>query len=201
MFVTEGGQGGRTFELSFAQKYGRDLSEAHEWCQRYKLTRSASDLNQAWEFYAGVFRQISKELANLNYLELQYVSPSLQRAHNLELSVPGTIQLASKQRARRLRIMGSDGDEFTFLLKGHEDLRLDERVMQLFSLVNTLLRHDTVARRHKLLVRGYAIIPLYATAGILEWVPDCETMHEMIRDYRLVVNLENRLQMAAPRCG
>lgn len=29
-----------------------------------------------------------------------------------------------------------------FLLKGHEDLRQDERVMQLFGLVNTLLSND-----------------------------------------------------------
>ena len=41
-------EGGHTFnELSFAQKYGRDLCEAHEWCQRYKATGNASDLNQA----------------------------------------------------------------------------------------------------------------------------------------------------------
>ena len=32
---------------------------------------------------------------------------------------------------------GSNGAEFMFLLKGHEDLRQDERVVQLFGLVNT----------------------------------------------------------------
>lgn len=31
--------------------------------------------------------------------------------------------LASKQRPRRLTIMGSDGKPYMFLLKGHEDLR------------------------------------------------------------------------------
>ena len=36
-----------------------------------------------------------------------------------------------------------------FLLKGHEDLRQDERVMQLFGLVNTLLANDSVTfKRH-----------------------------------------------------
>jgi len=37
---------------------------------------------------------------------------------------------------------GSNGQDFMFLLKGHEDLRQDERVMQLFGLVNTLLASD-----------------------------------------------------------
>ena len=37
---------------------------------------------------------------------------------------------------------GSNGNEYMFLLKGHEDLRQDERVMQFFSLVNSLLTTD-----------------------------------------------------------
>ena len=37
---------------------------------------------------------------------------------------------------------GSDGKEYQYLLKAHEDLRQDERVMQLFALANTLLSED-----------------------------------------------------------
>lgn len=45
--------------------------------------------------------------------------------------------------------VGSNGSEFMFLLKGHEDLRQDERVMQLFGLVNTLLAGDQeTSKRH-----------------------------------------------------
>ena len=48
-----------------------------------------------------------------------------------------------------LKLLGSDGAEFMFVLKGHEDLRQDERVMQLFGLVNTLLTNDSVTfKRH-----------------------------------------------------
>lgn len=79
--------------------------------------------------------------------------------HDLELAVPGTYEankpiiriqkvspslnvITSKQRPRKLSIFGSNGVEFMFLLKGHEDLRQDERVMQLFGLVQTLLSND-----------------------------------------------------------
>ena len=45
--------------------------------------------------------------------------------------------------------LGSDGNSYMFLLKGHEDLRQDERVMQLFGLVNTLLDNDSETfKRH-----------------------------------------------------
>lgn len=42
------------------------------------------------------------------------------------------VVITSKQRPRKLTILGSDGDDYAFLLKGHEDLRQDERVMQVF---------------------------------------------------------------------
>ena len=51
--------------------------------------------------------------------------------------------------------IGSNGRDFMFLLKGHEDLRQDERVMQLFGLVNTLLTNDPETfKRH---LRYYCI--------------------------------------------
>ena len=79
---------------------------------------------------------------------------------DLELCVPGTyihneleiVRIAgfnptlaimpSKQRPRRVGITGINGVTYTFLLKGHEDLRQDERVMQLFGLINNLLALD-----------------------------------------------------------
>ena len=41
-----------------------------------------------------------------------------------------------------MTIVGSDGRDYLFVLKGHEDLRQDERVIQLLGLVNALLVND-----------------------------------------------------------
>lgn len=49
--------------------------------------------------------------------------------------------------------LGSNGKDYMFLLKGHEDLRQDERVMQLFGLVNTLLLHDPDTFRRNLTIQ------------------------------------------------
>lgn len=45
---------------------------------------------------------------------------------------PQLVVITSKQRPRRLTIHGEDGENYDFLLKGHEDLRQDERVMQVW---------------------------------------------------------------------
>jgi phosphatidylinositol kinase/protein kinase (PI-3 family) len=46
----------------------------------------------------------------------------------------------SKQRPKRFAIIGSDGREVWYLLKGHEDLRLDEGIMRFSRLINSIVR-------------------------------------------------------------
>lgn len=113
-----------------------------------------------------------------------YASPKLLSARDLELAVPGTYRageeitmirsfkhsldvIQSKQHPRRLGIMGSDGFEYRFLLKGHEDLRQDERVMQLFGLVNTLLASEFDTSRNHLSIQRYSVVPLAPNSGLI----------------------------------
>lgn len=108
--------------------------------------------------------------------------------------------ITSKQRPRKLFIRGSNGKDYIFLLKGHEDLRQDERVMQLFGLVNTLLQNDPETFRRNLTIQRYAVIPLSTNSGLIGWVPHCDTLHTLIRDYRdrdkkTFLNMEHRLML------
>jgi FKBP12-rapamycin complex-associated protein len=206
-------------EISFAQTFGRDLQEAREWCYTYKSSGDVSDLNQAWDLYYQVFRRIARQLPQLNNLELAYVSPRLLEARDLDLAVPGTYQsgkpiirilsfdstfsvINSKQRPRKLSMNGSDGTAYAFVLKGHEDIRQDERVMQLFGLCNTLLSHDSESYKRHLNIQRYPAIPLSQSSGLLGWVPNSDTLHVLIREYResrkILLNIEHRimLQMA-----
>jgi len=206
-------------EKAFRQAFGRDLGEAEEWCSRYKRTKAGSDLNQAWEYYCQVFRRINKQLPQLVDLDLTYVSEKLKDAHDLDLAMPGTYikkaqsgstdivriarfnptlkVLESKQRPRRLTIIGSDGKDYDFLLKGHEDLRQDERVMQLFSLINTLLAHDVNTSNLGLRIKRYNIIPLSPNSGLIEWMGHTDTVHNCIKQYReyhkILLDCEHRL--------
>jgi serine/threonine-protein kinase mTOR len=170
-------------------------------------------MNKAWDIYYMVFSRINKQLPALTKLELQQCSPALRKARSLELGVPGSYRvdgtfvkidqfvpsvhvITSKQRPRKISLRGSDGRDYIFLLKGHEDLRQDERVMQLFGLVNALLARDRRTKKHDLSIQRYAISPLSHNCGVVGWVPHCETLHTMIRDYRgnkkIPLNMENR---------
>ena len=94
----------------------------------------------------------------------------------------------TKQHPRQMTMIGTDSKEYKFLLKGHEDLRQDERVMQLFDLVNTILAKDNNTSKKKLFINTYAVFPLSHNAGIIGWVPNCDTLHQLIKDQRTISN-------------
>lgn len=201
------------------QAFGRELGEARTWCNRYRDSNEVGDLNQAWDLYYNVFRRIARQLPHLMTLDLTYVSPKLKEARNLDLAVPGTYQsgkpiirilsfdhvftvIPSKQRPRKMTLRGSDGTGYTYALKGHEDIRQDERVMQLFGLVNTLLNNDSESFKRHLNIQPFPATPLSQNSGMLGWVPNSDTLHNLIKDYRearrILLNIEHRimLQMA-----
>ncbi|KAF5809368.1 putative non-specific serine/threonine protein kinase [Helianthus annuus] len=188
-------------EKAFIQTYHHELLEAYECCMEYKKSGKDAELTRAWDLYYHVFRRIDKQLQSLTTLDLQSVSPKLVECRDLEIAVPGTyradspvvtiasfapqlVVITSKQRPRKLTIHGSDGEDYAFLLKGHEDLRQDERVMQLFGLVNTLLANSRKTSEKDLPIQRYEVIPLSSNSGLIGWVPNCDTLHQLIREYR-----------------
>ncbi|KZS94646.1 atypical/PIKK/FRAP protein kinase [Sistotremastrum niveocremeum HHB9708] len=207
-------------EIAFAQVFGRELKEARRACEQYQRTNDLSFVDQAWDIYYSVFRKIERQMSQVTSLDLAYVSPALEKAKNLELAVPGTYKpgnkeiikiakfspkmtvITSKSRPRRLSLKGSDGHDYEYGLKGHEDLRQDERVMQLFSLVNDLLAVDTNSFKRRLHIQRYPVVPLAPNAGLMGWVLGADTIHSLIRDYResrkVLLDIERKLilQMA-----
>ncbi|KAJ3294404.1 phosphatidylinositol kinase- protein kinase tor1 [Rhizoclosmatium sp. JEL0117] len=201
-------------EVSFYQAYGRDLLEAYDWCKSFKVSKNVNDMNQAWDLYYKVFRKIHQQLPQLTTLDLSFVSPKLVAATDLELAVPGTYKsgdpivkilsfepmlkvMQSKARPRRLTIKGADGVDYQYLLKGHDDMRQDERVMQLFGLVNTLLKLDAETFQRQLSIKRYTVTPLSENSGLIGFVPNCDTLNQIIKDYResrkIILNIESKL--------
>eukprot|EP01061_Rhynchopus_euleeides_P023007 TRINITY_DN3749_c0_g1_i1.p1 TRINITY_DN3749_c0_g1~~TRINITY_DN3749_c0_g1_i1.p1 ORF type:complete len:1300 (+),score=503.39 TRINITY_DN3749_c0_g1_i1:349-3900(+) len=158
-------------------------------------------LNESLLIYSKVQKEIEARLAKMPQLDLKFANPNLSCAENLTVAVPGTyrpnepvvtiksfqtncIIIPSKQRPRRIVINGSDGNEYAFLLKGREDLRQDERVMQLFSLINQLLTEDRTTAKDLSCIELYPVIPLASSAGLIGWLCQAETLYALVKDYR-----------------
>ncbi|KAL7754420.1 Serine/threonine-protein kinase tel1 [Sorochytrium milnesiophthora] len=69
-----------------------------------------------------------------------------------------------------IECQGTDGNFYTQLVKGNDDLRQDATLMQVFNVVDTVLKRHANTRKRSLNIRTYKVIPLAPKAGLLEWV-------------------------------
>ncbi|XP_055380067.1 serine/threonine-protein kinase ATR [Condylostylus longicornis] len=88
--------------------------------------------------------------------------------------------LNSLQRPKRTVLIGSDGKEYTVLLKPNDDLRKDFRLMEFNNIVKQYLYQDAKARQRRLGIRTYAVMPLNEECGIIEWVNDLKPFRQIL---------------------
>jgi len=92
-------------------------------------------------------------------------------------------------------------------VKGGEDLRLDQRIEQLFSIMNEILRSDSACAQRGIFLTDYQVriaeqaeldslqpppgnrcpqvIPMTSRLGLLEWVPNTDSAKSLIISRRL----------------
>ncbi|KAJ2487857.1 hypothetical protein EV174_000288 [Coemansia sp. RSA 2320] len=93
--------------------------------------------------------------------------------------------MSSLQRPKRITMRGSDGREYSFLCKPKDDLRKDARLMEFNSMINQLLASNAQARKRRLRIRTYAVVPLNEECGLIQWVaPTTGVRHVLLRLYK-----------------
>ncbi|KAJ3289779.1 hypothetical protein HK104_007245 [Borealophlyctis nickersoniae] len=102
--------------------------------------------------------------------------PRLYMHANIASFQPNLLVMKSIRKPKRLVMVGSDEKEYPWLVKGGEDLRLDQRVEQLFEIMNDLMKRNAYCLRNKMSLGTYKVIPMSTSLGILEWVNDTKPL-------------------------
>jgi len=108
---------------------------------------------------------------------------------------------SSIRKPKRITFGGSDGRIYHFLVKGGEDLRIDERIQYIIRALNKLTCPNKSAaelidfsvttcsshqeRRnidHKLYIKTYNIIPITPRLGVLQWLENTKNMQCVIEE-------------------
>ncbi|OAQ99493.1 hypothetical protein LLEC1_02257 [Akanthomyces lecanii] len=77
--------------------------------------------------------------------------------------------------------IGTNGKKYKQLVKGgHDDLRQDAIMEQVFAAVSSLLKHHRSAQQRNLGIRTYKVLPLTASSGLIEFVPNTIPLHEFL---------------------
>jgi serine/threonine-protein kinase ATR len=58
--------------------------------------------------------------------------------------------MPSLQKPRKITVVGSDGNSYSFLCKPNDDLRKDARLMEFNSMINKLLKRNSESRKRRL---------------------------------------------------
>ncbi|KAL7018811.1 hypothetical protein ACKWTF_010922 [Chironomus riparius] len=96
----------------------------------------------------------------------------------------------SKQLPIEMKIYGSDGKSYNFIIKYGEDLRQDQRIQQALKLMSEKLLNDKNCKQNQLKIDTYEVIPINSMCGILQIVNDATT----ISDFMLQISKQFMVQ-------
>ncbi|CAN4112297.1 unnamed protein product [Withania somnifera] len=97
--------------------------------------------------------------------------------------------LSTKTKPKKIVIVGSDGEKYTYLLKGREDLRLDARIMQLLQAVNNFLHSSSAVQSQSVGIRFYSVTPISGRAGLIQWVDNVVSIYSVFKAWQSRVQL------------
>lgn len=66
-------------------------------------------------------------------------------------------EMSSMRKPKRLCLYGSNDESYNFLVKGGEDLRLDERVEQIFTVMNDIIQKNAFCSNKNIQVATYNV--------------------------------------------
>ncbi|KAI8834162.1 hypothetical protein BJ741DRAFT_610129 [Chytriomyces cf. hyalinus JEL632] len=185
-------------EASFADRFQESITSA---MQVLKSPEDLSSVKSLWDPFLQITNDISKSLQANKTLQSSRLSPKLKTLVDLSVPLPflgvdeTTLQVQSfgsdvtvlptKTKPKKVDIWAVDGRKYSFLLKGHEDLHLDERIQQFLKATNSLLKVDKHARKSGLCARSYEVIPLADEYGMIQWVERVGSFFSIYKRWQL----------------
>ena len=88
--------------------------------------------------------------------------------------------LASIKRPKRITAHGSNEKDYNLLIKGGEDQRLDERIQQLFQVMNKIFKSDPTCLNREIYLKTFSVTPITNRLGSFEWVDNTEPLKQII---------------------
>ncbi|KAJ1639517.1 hypothetical protein T492DRAFT_935642 [Pavlovales sp. CCMP2436] len=89
--------------------------------------------------------------------------------------------MTSIRKPKCVTVRCSDQLDRKLLVKGGEDLRLDQRLQQLFRTMNRVLERDGACASRGMRVGTYAVLPLSPNVGLIEWLDGTEPLKGLLR--------------------
>uniref|UniRef100_A0A8C5JY83 DNA-dependent protein kinase catalytic subunit n=1 Tax=Jaculus jaculus TaxID=51337 RepID=A0A8C5JY83_JACJA len=187
----------RRFIQTFRKEFDKYFGDEGSKLLRMKL----SDFNDISDSLLKEMRKDSKLPGNLKEYSL-WMSEFKVEFLRQELEIPGQYDGKSKplpeyhirisgfdervkvmtsiRKPKRIVIRGHDEKEYPFLVKGGEDLRQDQRIEQLFEVMNVVLSSDAACSQRNMHLRTYHVVPMTSRLGLIEWIENTLILKDLL---------------------
>uniref|UniRef100_A0A663MNQ6 DNA-dependent protein kinase catalytic subunit n=1 Tax=Athene cunicularia TaxID=194338 RepID=A0A663MNQ6_ATHCN len=187
----------------FIQAFGKDFDHHFGKGGSELLDMKASDFDAIATSLLSKMNKTHKEPGNLKEYS-PWMSEFKAEFLRIELEVPGKYDgkgkplpeyhakisgfderisvMESLRKPKRITIRGSDEQEYPFLVKGGEDLRQDQRIEQLFDVMNIILSQDATCSQRNMQLKTYQVIPMTTRLGLIKWLENTCTLKEFLKN-------------------
>eukprot|EP01059_Diplonema_ambulator_P035649 TRINITY_DN8498_c0_g1_i1.p1 TRINITY_DN8498_c0_g1~~TRINITY_DN8498_c0_g1_i1.p1 ORF type:complete len:2891 (+),score=913.67 TRINITY_DN8498_c0_g1_i1:119-8791(+) len=206
------------FQMETLPKLQRALHELKKGLPTTPHTAVDDAVEAAHTNLTAMFTRLHKSLNDSerrpHTLSLGDISSVLTRLKDTSIPIPGCQQyvsitrleqhvevVESKTRPKKLVTWGNDGKKYTFLLKGKEDLSLDERVMQVLRTATVMLGSSHAGKQKNLRARSYAVVPLGDRSGLIRFVDNVHPVFHLHRQWtkrKATVDQLNNVKKSKP---
>jgi len=138
---------------------------------------------------------------DIETLPLSDVSSVLEYLDNPKVTLPGKYDpnrdpvfiqkvlpqikiLSPEKRSKFIEILSNDGIKHSYLLKSHENMNIDERVMLLYAFINSIISKSSIPFESEIVLETYPVVQLSKDIEIKGWIDDCRSLDSVICDYR-----------------
>ncbi|KAH0572751.1 Kinase, PIKK [Spironucleus salmonicida] len=193
-------------EVSFNQLIYPKLIKVWDFFKQSILNLNPSIKDDLISHFIDISSELQEQIQQQN-LPLNSISPFLSQLKQpnfmlfgsntikVERFLPQLLIIPSKQCPRKLGIQATDGEVYCYLLKGKEDLRQDERVMQFLMFINSIFQTERIAFSTDITVHFYPVIPLSSQSGLIFWVPKTCSLLDIIQKQRKSQNVSESTEM------
>lgn len=130
-----------------------------------------------------VMPQISPKLAAINHSNIPLPGKDGQFC-TIESVAPSVLVLPTKTKPKKLFFIGSNGKRYPYLFKGLEDLHLDERIMQLLTIVNSMFVKSNKSDFPRYHALNYTVTPLGPRSGLISWVEGATPLFTLYKKWQ-----------------
>lgn len=181
------------FQLEFGSKILDALEQLKDTQNAFKPSNACALFKQ---LHANFHHRSQRRHSNA--LLLDQISPKLAALKSTVIPIPGkdghncTIYsiansvhiLPTKTKPKKLYFIGSNGKRYAYLFKGLEDLHLDERIMQLLSIINSMFCKINKTETIHYNALNYSVTPLGPRSGLISWVEGATPLFTLYKKWQ-----------------